>query len=62
MNSVRLVVALLLLVIGLAWIGQGIGVIGGSPMSGQSVWAVIGAVAVVTGAVLLWTGRRAAWR
>jgi hypothetical protein len=38
-----------LCLIGAVWIGQGVGWIGGSFMSGQATWAVIGAVAVLLG-------------
>lgn len=36
-------------VVGAVWFLQGIGVIGGSFMSGSGTWAVIGAVLVVAG-------------
>jgi hypothetical protein len=39
--------------VGAVWIGQGVGVIGGSFMSGRAVWAVIGAIAVLFGVSLL---------
>jgi hypothetical protein len=39
--------------VGALWVGQGIGLIGGSFMSGQAVWAVIGAVAILFGSVLI---------
>jgi uncharacterized membrane protein HdeD (DUF308 family) len=41
------------------WIGQGIGLIHGSFMTGEAVWAVIGAVALLFGASLLVGARRA---
>ena len=43
---------------GALWIGQGIGWVGGSFMTGQAVWAVIGTVAVLFGAVLVRAPRR----
>ncbi len=49
----RVVVAVILLVVGLVWAGQGIGLIGGSFMSGQAVWAVIGAILIVFACALL---------
>lgn len=58
MNRFRLVVSVILLLVGLLWIGQAIGLVGGSVMSGQSIWAWIGAVAVVSGAVLVRSARR----
>ena len=39
--------------VGALWIGQGVGWIGGSFMSGEAVWAVIGAVAIGLGVSLL---------
>jgi hypothetical protein len=50
---IRAVIGVILLVIGIVWFGQGIGAIGGSFMTGEAVWAVIGAIAVVFGLVLI---------
>ncbi len=58
MPSLRLVAAVLMLLVGFVWIGQGTGLIGGSAMSGQPIWAAIGAVLVVVAAGLGWSGRR----
>jgi uncharacterized membrane protein HdeD (DUF308 family) len=49
----RLVIGAVLCVVGGVWIGQGIGAIGGSFMTGEEVWAVIGAVAVLFGVALI---------
>lgn len=43
-----------LLLIGLVWVAQGIGVLPGSFMTGQRQWAVYGALSAVVGALLLW--------
>jgi hypothetical protein len=51
------IVGIALCLVGLVWIGQGIGAIGGSFMSGQAIWAVIGAVVVIFGVVLMRGGR-----
>jgi len=59
-NRFRLVVAIVLLLAGLAWFGQGTGLVGGSPMSGQSSWALIGAALAVVAAGVAWTARRPA--
>jgi hypothetical protein len=48
------------LVVGVIWLGQGVGLIGGSFMTGETVWAVVGAIFIVVGAFLLRTGFR--WR
>lgn len=50
---VRLVAGVVLVVIGAVWFGQGIGAIGGSFMTGEVLWAVIGAIAVFFGVSLL---------
>ncbi len=50
---VRVLGGLALLLIGLVWTLQGAGVIGGSAMSGQSQWLIIGVILVVLG---LWLG------
>ncbi|HEY7940929.1 MAG TPA: hypothetical protein VID25_03205 [Candidatus Limnocylindrales bacterium] len=50
---VSLVVGALIALIGLFWIGQGVGLIGGGFMSGNGIWAVIGLVVAVTGALLV---------
>ena len=58
MSLLRYLVAAVLALVGLVWIGQGLGFIGGSVMSAQPIWAVIGAILVVAGAALAWRTRR----
>jgi hypothetical protein len=60
MGFARRIVSLALLLVGLVWIAQGIGLLGGSAMSGQSFWAVVGVVLVVLAGVIAWSGRRVA--
>jgi len=55
---VRLVIGLILVLIGAVWFGQGIGVIHGSFMTGQALWAVIGAICLFLGVSLLRGVRR----
>ena len=55
----RLIIGVVLVVVGGVWIGQGVGAIGGSFMTGHAEWAVIGTVAVFFGAALLIGARRA---
>ncbi len=50
---VRRVVGVIVGLVGLVWLLQGIGVLGGSFMSGSSTWAAIGLVMVLAGAWLL---------
>jgi glucose dehydrogenase len=49
----RLAIALILALVGLVWIGQGIGAIGGSAMSGSPFWAVVGLVLLVAAALVV---------
>jgi hypothetical protein len=53
MRWVLLVVGALMLVTGLVWTLQGLNVLGGSAMSGNAVWAVIGPIVAVGGVVLV---------
>ncbi|HEY1738708.1 MAG TPA: hypothetical protein VGI86_08365 [Acidimicrobiia bacterium] len=55
----RVAIAVVLVVVGAVWFGQGVGLIGGSFMSGEAIWAVIGIVAIVFGLALLRGAQRA---
>ena len=55
----RTVVGAILLVVGLVWILQGTGALGGSFMSGEAIWAVIGVVVGLVGVALLVGAARA---
>jgi hypothetical protein len=50
---IRRAIALALLVVGGVWFFQGVGVIEGSFMTGEAVWAMIGVICVVAGLALL---------
>ena len=52
------VAGVLLILMGVVWILQGINVLPGSFMTGQTKWAINGAVAVVIGIALLVFARR----
>ena len=55
----RMLAALVLVAVGLVWIGQGLGLLpGASFMVGDLLWAVIGAVLVVAGVALAVSARR----
>ena len=54
------VVGLLVSLLGLLWIGQGLGYVGGSFMTGQSEWVRNGAIALLVGLVALYAGVRRA--
>lgn len=57
MYRTRRTVAVLLLLVGLVWIGQGAGLIAGSFMTGSSFWLLVGIVLVVAAAAIAWTTR-----
>ncbi|WP_395728422.1 hypothetical protein [Nakamurella sp.] len=52
MKIILLIVAGVLIVIGAVWALQGVGVLGGSVMSGNSTWAIIGPILIVAGIVV----------
>lgn len=52
----RRAIAAALIVLGAIWMGQGLGFIGGSFMTGDPTWAVIGAVLVVLAIAIAWLG------
>ena len=54
----RVVTGVVLCLVGALWFGQGVGWFGGSFMSGQAVWAVIGVIAILFGITLLRGSRR----
>jgi hypothetical protein len=53
MRVVWLVIGVLALIAGLIWTLQGLNVIGGSAMSGQTIWAIIGPIVGIVGLALL---------
>jgi hypothetical protein len=58
MTIARYAIAAVLILVGLVWVGQGLGVLGGSSMSGQSIFAVIGIALVVVGVAIALLTRR----
>ena len=62
MRRSRLVIALVLALLGLVWLGQGLALIKGSAMSGSSVWAIVGTILLVLAAVIVLRERRPATR
>ncbi|HEX4527153.1 MAG TPA: hypothetical protein VH108_10490 [Gaiellaceae bacterium] len=59
MTIARRVVGAVLVLTGLVWIGQGTTLIQGSSMTGSTFWAVMGAICIVAGLVLLgWPWRQ----
>jgi hypothetical protein len=57
-RSVLTALAVLCDLTGIVWILQGIGVLPGSFMTGQIVWAAIGSVLLFVSGVLLWAAYR----
>jgi len=55
---VLVVIGLVAALAGLVWTLQGLGYVGGSFMSGATVWAVIGPIVVLVGLVLITLGLR----
>jgi hypothetical protein len=53
-----IIVGVVLILLGGLWALQGIGVVGGSVMTGQSFWAVAGSITLVVGVVLCIIGVR----
>ncbi len=53
MRNVLNIAGILLLITGCVWILQGINVLPGSFMTGQTKWATYGAISAVAGVVLL---------
>ena len=56
--KVKWPVIVVLAAVGVVWLGQGIGLIGGSFMSGEPLWAIVGAVMLVGAGVLTVAARR----
>jgi hypothetical protein len=55
---VLVIVGVVVAFLGTIWMLQGLGVIGGSVMSGKPLWAVIGPIVGVLGLVLIAVGGR----
>jgi hypothetical protein len=43
----------LLCLVGVVWLGQGVGLIGGSFMTGEAIWAVIGVIVILVGGAMI---------
>lgn len=53
MRASRLVIAVVVGLLGLVWLGQGLGFLPGSFMTGSQFWATVGTVLVVAAVALL---------
>ena len=58
MKWVLLVIGVLLVLTGTLWTLQGLDVVGGSAMSGVTLWAIVGPIVAVVGLVLAILGAR----
>jgi hypothetical protein len=55
----RWIIAAVLVIVGAAWVGQGLGLFRGSGfMDGDTRWAVFGALLAIGGLVVAWTAFR----
>jgi hypothetical protein len=58
LRYVLLIAGGLMALVGLVWLLQGVGILPGSFMTGQSFWAVMGAIFLVVGGLLVFAGLR----
>lgn len=58
LRNIIKILAVLLVLSGLVWLFQGIGILPGSFMSGDPQWAVNGAITAAVGLVLFWFASR----
>jgi len=54
----RVPVGLVLVLLGSVWAAQGVGWLQGSPMTGETLWAVVGPVVALAGVALVVVGAR----
>ncbi len=53
MRRSRLAIAVVLALVGIAWLGQGLNLIKGSAMTGSNFWAIVGLVLLVAAGAIL---------
>ena len=58
MKILMLIAGVVLALLGILWFLQGINLLGGSVMSGQTLWAVIGPIVAIVGLGLVAASRR----
>jgi len=55
-----LILGVLLILVGVVWTLQGLDLMGGSVMSGVTLWAIVGPIVALVGVYVLWRGVRRA--
>lgn len=58
MRYVWIVIGGLAVLAGVVWTLQGLGILGGSAMSGDSTWAIVGPIVAVVGMLAILVGLR----
>lgn len=58
MSSGRIVLGVVLALAGVVWTLQGLGFVGGSFMTGATIWAVIGPLTAIAGVIVAGAGLR----
>ena len=58
MRWIPVVVGIVLILLGGLWMLQGVGILGGSVMTGQTFWAIVGLILLIGGIVLCAFGLR----
>ncbi len=51
-RQLRVILGIILVLVGAVWTLQGLGVLGGSAMSGVTLWAIIGPLVILAGLAL----------
>ena len=58
MRWIPMVVGIVLILLGGLWLLQGVGILGGSVMTGQTFWAIVGLILLIGGIALCVFGLR----
>jgi len=58
MRGILVGIGIVLILLGGLWILQGVGILGGSVMTGQTFWAIVGVILLIVGSVLCALGVR----
>ncbi|WP_246849954.1 hypothetical protein [Nocardioides xinjiangensis] len=53
MRALLVALGVLMVLVGALWTGQGLGYVGGSPMTDEAVWAIIGPLVAGLGVALV---------